>query len=266
MAKQISEHQSVMESPKVVTQQEWLAARKELLAREKEFAHQREALAVIRRQMPAVKVEKEYVFDGPRGTVNLRDLFEDRRQLIIYHLMFEPTRKTACKHCSCVMDNIGGALIHLAARDTSFAAVSLAPIENIELFKKRMGWDFIWVSSFKNDFNYDYQVTLDPEKGYSTHNYRPFDFRGELPGLSVFIRANDEVLHSYSTYLRGIDVFLPMYHLLDATPLGRQEDKSNSMAAGEASWIRYHDSYSSKARRGESHGSSSCCHGTPESR
>jgi predicted dithiol-disulfide oxidoreductase (DUF899 family) len=255
----------VIDSPRAVTHKEWLAARKDLLAKEKEFAHQREALAAARRQMPAVKVEKEYVFAGPRGAVSLRDLFESRQQLIVYHLMFEPTRTTACKHCSCVMDNIGGALIHLTARDTSFAAVSRAPIEKIEAFKKRMQWAFTWVSSFQNDFNYDYQVTLDPEKGYSIHNYRPFDFRGELPGLSVFIRANDEILHSYSTYLRGIDVFLPMYHLLDATPLGRQEDKSNSMAAGEASWIRYHDSYGGEARRGENH-RSSCGHDNQEAR
>jgi predicted dithiol-disulfide oxidoreductase (DUF899 family) len=254
-----------MDFPKVVTQMEWLTARKELLAKEKDFTHQREALAAARRQMPAVKVEREYVFDGPRGTASLRDLFEGRRQLVIYHLMFEPTRKTACKHCSCVMDNIGGALIHLTARDTSFAAVSRAPIEKIEAFRKRMEWNFTWVSSFKNDFNYDYQVTLDPEKGYSTHNYRPFDFRGELPGLSVFIRAKEDILHSYSTYLRGIDVFLPMYHLLDATPLGRQEDKSNSMAAGEASWIRYHDSYGRESRCGGSQ-NSSCCHDEEETR
>jgi len=244
-----------MNFPKIVSKDEWLAARKNLLAKEKELTHERDALATARRQLPAVKVEKEYVFDGPPGTVSMRDLFEGRRQLIIYHLMFEPTRKTACKHCSCVMDNIAGALIHLTARDTSFAAVSRAPIEKIEAFKKRMEWDFTWVSSLKNGFNYDYQVTLDPEKGYSTYNYWPFDFRGELPGLSVFIRANEEILHSYSTYLRGIDVFLPMYHLLDATPLGRQEDKSNSMAAGEASWIRYHDSYGS-----EPPPSANCCH------
>jgi predicted dithiol-disulfide oxidoreductase (DUF899 family) len=254
-----------MDSPRVVTQKDWLAARKQLLAKEKEFTHQREALAAARRQMPVVKLEKEYVFEGPRGVVSLRDLFESRRQLIIYHLMFEPTRTTACKHRSCVMDNIAGALIHLTARGTSFAAVSRAPIEKIEAFKKRMEWNFTWVSSFKNDFNYDYQVTLDPDKGYSAHNYRPFDFRGELPGLSVFIRANNEILHSYSAYLRGIDVFLPMYHLLDATPLGRQEDKSNSMAAGEASWVRYHDSYDSEARGGESH-SAGGCHDKQEAR
>ena len=254
-----------MGSPRLVTRKEWLVAREQLLAKEKECTHQREALAAARRHMPAVKVEKKYVFEGPRGAVSLGDLFEGRRQLIIYHLMFEPTRTTACKHCSCVMDNIAGTLIHLTARDTSFAAVSRAPIEKIEAWKKRMEWNFTWVSSFKNDFNYDYQVTLDPEKGYSTHNYRPFDFRGELPGLSVFIRADGEILQSYSTYLRGIDVFLPMYHLLDATPLGRQEGKLNSMAAGEASWIRYHDSYGTEARRGESQ-RLSCCYDKQEAR
>ena len=255
--------ESLMDSPRVVTPKEWLAAREQLLAKEKEFTHQREALAAARRHMPAVKVEKKYVFEGPRGAKTFEDLFEGRRQLIIYHLMFEPTRTTACKHCSCVMDNIAGALIHLTARDTSFAAVSRAPIEKIEAFKKRMEWDFTWVSSFKSDFNYDYQVTLDPARGYSTHNCRPVDFCGELPGLSVFIRANGETLHSYSAYLRGIDVFLPMYHLLDATPLGRQEDRSNSMAAGEASWIRYRDSYGSEVRGGEGHGPG-CCHDKQE--
>src|SRR6266404_3664509 len=147
-----------MELPNIVTQEEWLAARKDLLAKEKAFDHERDRLTENRRKLPMVKVEKEYVFDGPAGPVDLRALFEGRRQLIVYHLMFEPSRRTACKHCSCVMDNIAGALVHLTARDTSFAAVSRAPITKIQAFKKRMGWDFPWVSSFHNDFNYDYHV------------------------------------------------------------------------------------------------------------
>jgi predicted dithiol-disulfide oxidoreductase (DUF899 family) len=238
-----------MNLPKVVTQDEWLAARTELLAKEKEFDHERDRLTEARRKLPMVKVEKEYVFDGPQGAVTLRDLFEGRRQLIVYHLMFDPARNTACKHCSCVMDNIAGGLIHLAARDTSFAAISRAPIGKIEAFKRRMQWTFPWVSSFKNDFNYDYHVTLDPDRGSTVYNYRRSDFRGELPGLSVFFRDNDLILHSYSTYTRGLDMLLSMYHLLDRTPLGRQEDKGNSMAAGEASWIRYHDAYGAEGNR-----------------
>jgi predicted dithiol-disulfide oxidoreductase (DUF899 family) len=148
-----------------------------------------------------VKVEKEYVFDGPQGAVPLRDLFEGRRQLIVYHMMFDPAGTTACKHCSCVMDNIAGGLIHLTARDTSFATISRAPITKIEAFKKRMQWTFPWVSSFKNDFNYDYHVTLDPDRGSTVYNYRTLDYRGELPGLSVFFRDNDLIFHSYSTLL-----------------------------------------------------------------
>ena len=201
-----------------------------------------------------VKVEKEYVFDGPQGTVTLRDLFEGRRQLIVYHFMFHPERKTGCKHCSCVMDNIAGTLVHLIARDTSFAVISRAPIAKIESFRIRMRWTFPWVSSFKNDFNYDYHVTLDPDRDSTVYNYEKVDFHGEMPGLSVFFHDDDLLLHSYSTYFRGLDMCLPMYHLLDRTPLGRQETKENSMAAGEASWIRYHDAYGAE---GNHH---SCCH------
>jgi len=148
-----------------------------------------------------VKVEKDYVFDGPRGPVTLRDLFEGRRQLIVYHFMFDPDRDEGCKHCSFVMDNIAGSLIHLSARETSFAAVSRAPVAKLEAFKRRMQWTFPWVSSFRNDFNYDYHVTLDPRRGACVHNYERVDSAGEMPGLSVFFRDNDLILHSYSTLL-----------------------------------------------------------------
>jgi predicted dithiol-disulfide oxidoreductase (DUF899 family) len=228
--------------PKIATQAEWLAARSEFLVREKEFTRQRAALSEARRNLPMVKVEKEYVFDGPRGAVNLLDLFERRRQLIVYHFMFDPDWDAGCKHCSCVMDNIAGSLVHLTARETSFAAVSRAPLAKIEAFKSRMRWTFPWVSSFGSDFNYDYHVTLDPDRGYSFYNYKTADIHGEMPGLSVFFRDNDVILHSYSTYFVGLDIFLPMYHLLDVTPLGRQE-AGNSMTDGDVSWIRYHNEY-----------------------
>jgi predicted dithiol-disulfide oxidoreductase (DUF899 family) len=229
--------------PNIVTRDEWLAARKELLAREKAFDHERDRLTEARLNLPMVRIEKEYTFDGPEGLTTLNDLFEERRQLIVYHFMFEPQRITGCKHCSCIMDNLAGALVHLTARDTSFAAVSRAPMDKIKAFQRRMQWVLPWVSSFRNDFNYDYQVTLDPGRGATIYNYRQVDFRGELPGLSVFFRDGDRIFHTYSTYFRGLDMLLPMYHLLDRTPLGRQETRANSMAAGEASWIRYHDEY-----------------------
>lgn len=243
---------------KIVTRDEWLGARKDLLLKEKAFDRERDKLTQCRRELPMVRVEKEYVFDGSAGPVDLRALFQGRQQLIVYHFMFEPSRVTGCKHCSCVMDNIAGAMVHLSARDTSFAAISRAPIAKIQAFKKRMGWDFPWVSSFHNDFNYDYQVTLDPDKSCTVYNYRPFDFKGELPGLSVFMSDNGMLLHSYSTYFRGLDMLLPMYHLLDRTPLGRQETKQNSMAAGEASWIRYHDAYGATDDRPRA-----CCEAPP---
>jgi len=252
---ELSDKEIKVNLPKIVTPDEWLAARTEFLAREKEFTRQRYALAEARRKLPMVKVEKEYVFDGPQASVTLLDLFEGRRQLIVYHFMFYPDRKAGCKHCSCVMDNIAGSLVHLTARDTSFAAVSRAPIAKIEAFKRRMQWSFTWVSSFKYDFNYDYHVTLDPDRGYSLYNYKTAGIRGEMPGLSVFFRNHDQIFHSYSTYFVGLDIFLPMYYLLDVTPLGRQEDDTNSMTAGERSWIRYHDEYGVEIHR--THG---CCH------
>lgn len=243
-----------MARPKVADKEEWIKERKKLLALEKEFDRERDRLTAVRMALPMVKVDTNYEFEAAQGTRTLADLFDGRRQLIVYHLMYEPTRNAACKHCSCVMDNLVGSLVHLSARDTSFAAISRAPIEKLESFKKRMGWSFVWVSSFRNDFNYDFQITLDPIRGQTTYNYRQFDFQGEMPGLSVFLREREGIFHTYSTYFRGLDMLLPMYHLLDRTPLGRQETKSNSMAAGEASWIRHHDSYSVEAP------GSPCCH------
>src|SRR5262249_39151522 len=205
-----------------------------------------DGLSAERRELPMVKVEKEYTFEGPTGRATLRDLFERRRQLIVYHFMFDPSWDEGCKSCSHLADNFAGILIHLAARDTSFAVVSRAPLAKIESFKKRMGWTFPWFSSFGSDFNYDFHVTLDEAEGSAEYNYESsakllqagkiWFAKGELPGMSVFLREGDTVFHTYSTYQRGLDLFLNTYNFLDATPLGRQEAGDRIQA-----WIRHHD-------------------------
>jgi predicted dithiol-disulfide oxidoreductase (DUF899 family) len=239
-----------MQRPQIVSQAEWLRARLDLLGSEKEATRQLDALAAARRRLPMVEIEKEYVFDGAAGPATLRDLFEGRSQLIVYHFMFDPSWEAGCKSCSHFADNIAGSLVHLAARDTSLAAVSSAPIAKIQPFKARMGWQFPWFSSGRNDFNVDFAVTVDADgaEGSGQYNYTPADalfragkiwFRkGELPGLSVFLRQDDRVFHTYSTYQRGLDIFLNTYMLLDLTPLGRQEDDGRIQA-----WINHHDRY-----------------------
>lgn len=237
-----------MNHPSVVSQTEWLAARKELLAKEKEFTRQRDELSAERRKLPMVKVEREYIFDGPKGPTSLRDLFEGRRQLIVYHFMFDPDWDEGCKGCSFFADNFVGSLVHLTARDTSFAVISRAPLSKIEGFKKRMGWSFPWLSSFGNDFNYDFRVTLDPERPNYEYNYTNAEAllkvgkiwfpKGELPGLSVFFRDETDIFHSYSSYQRGTDLFLNTYNFLDLTPLGRQEEHEKMF-----DWLRHHDRY-----------------------
>jgi len=232
----------------VASRAEWLAARKALLAKEKEFTRQRDALSAERRALPMVKIEKDYVFDGPEGRTTLQDLFGSHHQLIAYHFMFDPAWEQGCSGCSYFMDNLAGGLLHLGARDTAFVAVSRAPLAKIEPFKKRMGWDFAWVSSGGNDYNYDFHVTLDPEKDEYQYNYvsvksllaagKHCTPKGEMPGLSVFLRDGDEIFHTYSTYQRGLDLPMNTYNLLDMTPLGRQEEGGRPMA-----WLRHHDRY-----------------------
>ncbi len=238
-----------MDRPRVVSQEEWLVARKELLAKEKEATRQRDALSAERRMLPMVKVEKEYAFDGPKGRTRLRDLFDGHRQLIIYHFMFDPGWDEGCPSCSHFADNFQGLIVHLPARDTAFAVVSRAPLAKIEVFRKRMGWTFRWLSSLSNDFNYDFHVTLDEAAGSTEYNYadartlaqagKLWYTKGELPGLSVFLRDGDGIYHTYSTYQRGLDVFLNTYNYLDATPLGRQEEGEPRVQA----WVRHHDKY-----------------------
>lgn len=238
-----------MAMPKVVSREVWLRARKELLAKEKAWSRQRDALSEERRKLPMVKIEKDYAFEGPDGRRTLRELFEGKRQLLTYHFMFAPDWEEGCKACSFVADNFTGALVHLAARDTAFAVISRAPLAKIQRFKERMGWTFPWLSSSGSDFNLDFQVTVDER--HPEYNYEPGYFANvlqleskgeaapprEREGLSVFLRAGEDVHHAYSTYARGVDPFLNTYNLLDHTPLGRQEE------SGPMAWLRHHDRY-----------------------
>ena len=235
-----------IERPTVATRAEWLAARRALLAREKEATRLRDAIAAERRALPMVRVEQDYAFDGPGGPTTLRALFGERRQLVVYHFMFAPAWDEGCRSCSYVMDNVEGALAHLAAADTAFAAVSRAPLAKLEAFQRRMGWRFPWVSSGGSDFNYDFHVSFDERRDGEEYNYQPLDElrrRGEvpvaatdMPGFSVFLRDGDDVYHTYSTYQRGVDVVLNTYTLLDMTPLGRNESRPMQ-------WVRYRDRY-----------------------
>jgi predicted dithiol-disulfide oxidoreductase (DUF899 family) len=239
-----------MNGPKIVSRTEWLLARKELLRSEKALTRQRDALTAARRNLPIVEIEKEYVFDGPHGRMTLGDLFHDRPQLIVYHFMFDPSWEEGCRSCSHFADNFAGSLVHLAARNTSFAVISRAPIEKIEAFKARMGWSFPWLSSGASDFNIDFAVTVDVNEadGSGEYNYvraatllkagKIWVPKGELPGMSVFLRQGGRIFHTYSTYQRGLDLFLNTYNFLDVTPLGRQEEDGRFQA-----WIRHHDRY-----------------------
>ncbi|KOX24112.1 hypothetical protein ADL05_00485 [Nocardiopsis sp. NRRL B-16309] len=221
-----------MELPEIVTRDEWLAARKELLVKEKEVTRARDEVSARRRALPMVRVEKEYVFEGPEGRVGLIDLFEGRSQLIVQHAMFRPEWDEACTSCTSDMDDLGH-LPHLHAKDVTLAVVSRAPFAKIQEYRKRKGWDFPYYSSADSDFNYDYHVTLDESVAPIQINYRskeeheaavgPWDIWGsELPGVSVFLRVGDEVFHTYSAYSRGLDSLPFVFNYLDLTPLGRQ--------------------------------------------
>jgi predicted dithiol-disulfide oxidoreductase (DUF899 family) len=228
-----------MSLPRIATREEWLAARKELLAREKELTRRRDELSTARRRLPMVEVEKDYVFEGPDGEARLPDLFEGRRQLIIGHFMFHPDWEDGCPSCSAGVDEVSRGLIeHLNVRDTSLAYVSRAPIERLERYKAKKGWTIPWYSSYGSDFNYDFGVTLDESVAPVEYNYRSkaehrragtgYYFEGEqpieLPGMSCFLRVDDRVFHTYSTYGRGAEMLGGSYYFLDMTALGRQED------------------------------------------
>ena len=227
----------------IVSQDQWLAARKALLAREKEFTRARDALSAERRDMPWVKVDKPYVFDGPHGRETLADLFGGKSQLIVYHFMLAPGWGEGCKNCSYLADHFDGAIPHLAQRDVTMLAVSRAPLDEIEAYKKRMGWKFKWVSSNGNDFNYDFKVSFpDGEVGKEgIYNFGTTKvYGGEMPGISVFIKSKaGEVFRTYSAYARGLDIIVGTYNLLDMAPKGRDEaDLPFTM-----SWVNRHDEY-----------------------
>ncbi len=219
--------------PPIASYDEWLAARQELLAREKEVTRARDALSAARRRLPMVRLEKDYTFVGPDGEVGLPDLFEGRRQLIVYHFMFDPRWDAGCSGCTGYVDALGD-LSMLRDRDTAFALVSRAPLAKLEAYKARRGWRWPWYSSYGSDFNYDFDVTLDPEVKPPVYNYRPLDYAGEMPGSSFFLRDGDRVFHTYSTYARGAEQTGGSYYFLDLTALGRQEDWEEPKGRAEA--------------------------------
>lgn len=232
------------DQPSIVSPEEWLAARLELLREEKELTRRRDALAARQRALPWVKIEKPYVFDSPRGPVTLADLFGPHRQLVVQHFMFGPGWEEGCKSCSFMMDHLNPTVPHLAARDVAFAAISHAPLAEILPFKRRMGWDIEWVSAHGTDFNTDFHVSFAPEavaRGPVYYNYTQQEAPNyELPGISVFARdATGAVYHTYSTYGRGVELVMTTYRLLDLVPKGRDEEK---LEYGMA-WVRHHDRY-----------------------
>jgi predicted dithiol-disulfide oxidoreductase (DUF899 family) len=233
-----------MQPHKIVSREEWIEARKAHMAHEKEFTRARDALSEERRALPWVKVDKDYVFDGPAGKVTLADLFKGKSQLVVQHVMFAPEWDAACKSCSFWVDGFERMVPHLAARDTAMAAVSRAPLAKLEAFKTRMGWTFDWVSSGNNDFNYDYGVSFTQEQinsGAARYNYGGSPVYGdELPGISVFYRDEaGDIFHTYSCFARGLDMMNAAYHYLDLTPLGRHEEG----LPYPMDWVRLRDQY-----------------------
>lgn len=229
-----------MTTPRIVSQEEWLKARKAFLAKEKEFTRARDELARLRRELPWAKVEKPYSFDAAEGRVSLGDLFAGNSQLLVYHFMFGPDWNEGCPSCSFWADNYNGVDIHLAHRDTALVAVSRAPLAKLDAYKKRMGWTFRWVSSAGSDFNFDYGASFKPDEQGLQYNFGTIKPYGEeTPGISVFRRGDDgAIYHTYSTYARGLDVVNGTYHLLDLTSKGRHEDPNHPM-----SWVKRHDRY-----------------------
>ena len=228
----------------VLSHEDWIAARKDLLEKEKAFTRARDDISAARRALPWETVEKDYRFTAADGERTLADLFAGREQLVVVHFMLGPGWEQGCPSCSFMADHYNPAVVHLAHRDVSLVAVSRAPIGEIEIFRQRMGWDFPWVSSYGSDFNQDFQVSFDAagmEKGEVYYNYRTTTFpASEAPGISYFARGDDgKVYHTYSTYGRGLDIFITAYNFLDHAPKGRDEQDLNY----GMEWVRHHDRY-----------------------
>jgi predicted dithiol-disulfide oxidoreductase (DUF899 family) len=236
---------TAIESPhKVVSREEWIKARRLHLAKEKALTRQRDELSRERRELPWVKVDKQYVFDGAQGKQTLAELFDGRSQLIVYHFMFGNDWEQGCPSCSFLADHIDGSAVHLAQRDVTLLAISRARVSQIEAFKQRMGWRFNWVSSYGNDFNYDYHVSFTNEQVASGAKYYNYDITSypseEAHGTSVFYKdAAGDIFHTYSAYARGCDILLGAYNWLDLAPKGRDEDGLGFTMA----WVRHHDRY-----------------------
>jgi predicted dithiol-disulfide oxidoreductase (DUF899 family) len=240
--------QSVTHPHRIVSREQWLAARRKLLAKEKWLTRKYDAICALRRELPWVKVEKNYVFDGSGGRETLADLFAGRSQLIVRHFMFGPGWNEGCVGCSFASDHVGGALIHLEHHDVTYVTVSRAPLAEIEAFRKRMGWNFKWVSSFGSEFNYEYHVSFTKEEiaaGKAFYNFERGDLTipvEELSGLSVFYKdASGDIFHTYSCHARGDEGGLTTYFYLDLTPIGRNE---TGPYHNLADWVRHHDRYS----------------------
>jgi predicted dithiol-disulfide oxidoreductase (DUF899 family) len=232
----------------VVSQEEWLKARKALLAREKEYTRLRDKLAAERRALPWVKVEKNYTFDTPQGKKTLSDLFDGRSQLIVQHFMFAPSWEAGCVGCSFGADHVDSARQHFEHHDVKYVAIARAPLAKLEAYKKRMGWKFDFVSSAASDFNFDYRVSFTPDeiaRGKAAYNYTTIDnTMEELPGFSVFYKNDErEIFHTYSSYARGNEEIIGAYMWLDMTPLGRNETANGNLM----DWVKRHDEYGADA-------------------
>jgi len=249
-----------METNTVVTHEQWLTARRELLAAEKELTRQRDAVTRRRMAMPWKRVDNDYVFDTAEGKRSLAELFDGRRQLLVQHFMFGPGWEEGCKSCSFMADHTDGMTVHLAHRDVTLLAISSAPLAEIERFRRRMEWQFRWVSSHGSDFNRDFGVSFTPEQvatGKVDYNYGKWpNAHEELPGISVFCKDDaGAVFHTYSTYGRGVEVMMGTYNMLDLVPKGRDEDQLKFTME----WVRHHDRYEPVAKPAATAGS--CCAG-----
>lgn len=252
-----------MPDPQIVTREQWLEARLELLAQEKKLFRHRDEVNAARRRLPMVEVTKDYTFDGPQGRASMVDVFEGRSQLVIYHAMFDPDDEQACPSCTFWLDNVGH-LSHLHARDTTFAAVSQAPMDKLERYKRRMAWNFPWYSTYRSEFNVDFHYSYDPSIVPVEWNYKAYDqlvrenpawegYTGSESGVSAFLRHGDRVFHTYSCFARGIDLLNNTYNYLDLTARGRQEDWERPPGRSDGppmSWLRRHDEYETAATGG----------------